>query len=205
MDASVRQILDPRVLTSAYAQMPGIVPTPFTDTWFVNAENIDGDTVRMFYDPQDSEPSPANEVGAEARVITTGDAQERIFNLFYSFNKTSFQEDVLNALREPDSPLLDTKGRKEVARVMNKFVNRQKRFKELVIARALTQGVVYLNAKGQILESSSGAVKTCDFQIASTHQGNLDGLMSGLFSAADTPISDIIEAIDDAAASANVK
>lgn len=204
MDGSIRQILDPRVLTASYAQMPGTVPTPLSDFWFVNPEDIDGDTFRSMYDPADVTPAPGNLVGSEARVITMGNAREKVFNMFFTFNKTSFGEETLNALREPDAYTLQNKGRTEVTRVMNKFVNRQRRFKELVLAKILTQGAVYMNAAGVILESSSGAESSATFEVDATHQGNLDGLLTGLFNVAGTDIPSILESIDDAAATANV-
>ena len=204
MDASIRQILDPRVLTSAYSQRPALRPTPLTDAFFVNPEPIDGDTFRLLYDPADSEPAPANFPGAEARTVTTGDAQERVLNLFLTFNKTQFTEDVLNALREPDSFTLQQKGRREIQRVMDKFSERQRRFKELVIAKALATGAVHLNAQGQVLETAVGAAMSAGFDVASTHQGNLDGLLSDLFSDPAADIPAMLEALDDAAESENV-
>lgn len=204
MDGSIRQILDPRVLTASYEQMPGSVPTPLSDYWFTNPENIDGDTFRSMYDPADITPAPGNLVGSEARVITMGNASEKVFNMFFTFNKTRFGEDSLNALREPDSYTLQNKGKSEVTRIMNKFVNRQRRFKELVLAKILTAGAVYMNEAGTILESSSGATVSATFQVAATHQGSLNSLITAMFSLPGTDIPTILETIDDAAAAANV-
>lgn len=203
-DAGIRAILDPGYLTSQYVQRSPDFPTPLADAFFVNPENVPGSEYDLFFDPADSDVAPANQVGSEARVLTLGDAQERKAAMFYVFNKIPFGEDVLNALREPDSYTLQNKGRVEVGRRMTKFVNRHRRFKELVIAKSLVDGVVYLNKAGDVLESSSGAVYTCDLGVAATHKGTLDSLITAMFSAATTDIPSILESIDDAAESANV-
>jgi len=156
------------------------------------------------YDPADSKPAPGNVPGASARVITLGAARERIFNMFCVFNATDFDANVLKALREPESYQLQSMGRTEVTRVMNKFKNRHRLFKELVLAKVLTKGVVYMDNAGTILESSSGATTTCEFEVAAGHKDSLGGLITGMFSTAGTDIAAIIESIDDAAASANV-
>lgn len=209
MDASVRQILDPRILTAAYAQLPGNVLTPLSDAFYVGTgggaiEEIDDDSFRSMYDSADITPAPGNLPGSEARVLSFGDAKERIFTMFYSFNSINFPEEVMKALREPDSYQLQNMGRTEINRIMLKFRNRQKRFRELVIAKCLTQGKVYMNAAGVVLESSSGAVTTSDFQLPAGNLGNLGGLMTSLFSTATTDIPSILESIDDQATSNSV-
>jgi hypothetical protein len=204
MDGSVRQILDPRLLTASYQQIPGDVPTPFTDAFYRDPEEIDDDSFRSMYDPADVAASPGNVPGAEARIITVGSAQERVFNLFYSFNKTVFEESVMRALREPGSYTLQRMGRTEIARIMGKFRNRQIRFKELVISKILTQGAVWMNNLGVVLDSSSGAVQTADFQLPANNKGNLGGLITGLFSTAATDIPAILESVVDQARTNNV-
>lgn len=204
MDASIRQILDPRILTASYQQMPVMVPTPLTDALFVNPEQVEDDSFRTLYDPADSTPAPGNQVGSEARVIALGNAKEKIFNMIFSFNKTMFGESVFRALREPDSYTLQNMGRTEVNRVARKFANRQRQFKEVVLSKILTTGKLYMDPAGRILENSTGAAVSADFEVASSHQGDLGGLISGLFSVPGTDIPAIIEDIDDAAAQAHV-
>ena len=204
MDSSIRKILDPRLLTAAYQQLGTTVETSFTDTFFVNPEPVDDDQVRAMYDPADMAAAPGNNPGAEARLITVGAAQERVYNLFYSFNRTSLNEDVMRALREPGSYTLQRKGAAEVARIMRKFRDRQTRFKELVISKVITKGAVYMDGLGRVLESSSGAVASADFQVPGNNQGNLGGLITGLFSTAGTDIPAILESIVQQARTNNV-
>ncbi|MCY2966293.1 MAG: major capsid protein [Planctomycetota bacterium] len=204
MDGTVRQILDPRLLTASYQQLPGDVATPFTDVFYHDPEEVDDNTVRSMYDPADMAAAPGNQPGAEARVVTIGNASERVFNLFYSFNRTRLPEDIMKAIREPASYQLQKKGATEIGRVLAKFRARQIRFKELVIAKILTKGVVYMNALGQVLESSTGAAQTADFQVPAANQGNAGGLVTGLFSTVGTDIPAILESIVDQALTNNV-
>lgn len=204
MDESIRELLDPDILTEAYVQRADDAPTPLTDAFFVNPEALEDESFRMFYDPADTTPAPMNISGAEAHAITVGSAVERLGTLFTIFNKTPFRGSVLTALREPDSRTLQNLGRSEVNRVYGKFVGRHRTAKELVISKILTAGVVYLNARGEVLESSSGAVQTCDFGVAATHKTNLNGLISALWSTATTDIQTQLENIVDAARQAQV-
>ena len=204
MDGSIRQILDPRILTASYRQMPAMLPTPLTDALFVDPEQIDDDSFRMLYDPADSTPAPGNLPGSEARVIALGDAREKVFNMICSFNKTVLGEAVFRALREPDSYALQQMGRSEVNRIARKFANRQRQFKEVAIAKILTTGKLYMDPAGRILESAGGASVAADFEVAASHQGDLAGLIPSLFSDPGTDIPEVIESIDDAAAQAHV-
>lgn len=204
MDQSVRKILDPRLLTASYQQLAPEAETVFTNTFFLNPENVDDDQVRSMYDPADMAAAPGNNPGAEARLITVGAAQERVFNLFYSFNRTQLPVEVMQALREPGSYTLQRKGATEVARIMTKFRNRQIRFKELAISKIVTQGAVHMDGAGRILDSSSGAVTSASFQVPAANQGNLGGLITGLFSTAATDIPAILESIVQQARTNNV-
>jgi hypothetical protein len=200
----MKQLLDPRVMTSAYQQAPANVPTPLTDVFFTNPEPIDDEQFIGFYDPADRKPAPANKVGAQARIIAVGKGKNRVFNMVYSFNQTTFEMDVYKALRNPDSEELQNRGRREIARVMAKFQNRQTLFKEVWLAKVLTQGVVYLNGAGEILESSSGAVDTADFEMPANNKGNLNGLIADLWSVAGADIPSQLENVVDVSASAHV-
>lgn len=205
MDGSVRQILDPRILSASYQQLPPQSPTPLTDAFFRDPEPIDDDSFRSMYDPYDSTPAPGNISGAEARTISLGDAEERLFTMILTFNKMKVPSTVLQALREPDSYTLQNMGRTEVRRVMNKFDNRHRLFKEVSISKIITTGKLYMDAGGNILESSSGAATSCEFDVPSSNQGNLGGMISAKFDIAGTDIPSILEDIADEAATQNVQ
>ena len=82
MDESIRQILDPQVLTAAYSQRPNMRPTVLTDFFYTNPEPIDGDSYELFFDPAENKPAPFNQRGAEARILQASPAEQRFATLF---------------------------------------------------------------------------------------------------------------------------
>ena len=200
-DISVKKHLNPHVMREAYSQVAIDKPTPFTDTFFNAPENVEDDEFTFFYDPADEVPAPVNVPGGEARVVTVGASVERKMTCFTVFNVQEFKSDVMKALRDPSSFELQNMGRKEIARLTAKFAGRHRLIKEVIIAKALADGVVYFNAKGQILESSSGAEITADFEVPANNQGTANGLNPDLWSETDTDIPAVLEAISEQAAS----
>lgn len=205
MDGSIRQILDPRILGASYSQTSISDATPFVDAfWQGNIEAIQDETYRSLYDPADTVPAKSNIPGAEAKRIAVGAALERTFNAFYTFNEIALPGNVLTALRNPNVYELQVKGREEVTRIMNKFRRRHLRFKDVVLAKLLTTGKVYLGSDGQILESSSGAVQTVDAGVPSGNQGSVGGIVGAYWSTAGTNIFSQLDQIRDLAASLTV-
>lgn len=201
MDASVRELLDPHVMREAYSQVANDKPTPLTDTFFANPENVDDDEFTFFYDPADEVPAPLNVPGGEAKVVTVGSAKERQMTCFTIFNVQEFKSEVYKALRDPNSTELQNMGRTEIGRLAKKFAARHRLTKELIIAKALADGVVYINGDGMVLESSSGAKVTCDFEVPANNKGTANGLNPALWSVESTDIAAVLEAISEQAAS----
>lgn len=199
MPAQIREILDPRVMRASYQQVATDRPTPLTDTFFSGPDTVDDNEFRFFYDPADNTPAPLNRHGAQARELAIGTGKERFMSLFSVFNSIVFPMHLYTALREPDSPSLQQKGRTEVARINKKFAARHRLLKELIIAKSLATGVVYADANGKVLETSSGADIAADLGVPANNQGNLNGLITALFSAEDTDIPSILESIVDQA------
>jgi hypothetical protein len=189
MDGSVRQILDPRVLAKSYEQTSVSIATPFSDAfWGGEVESISDDTYKSMYDPTDVKPAQGNVAGAPARPIQVGASRERTFNSYYSFNEMNAPGDVLLALREPDSYAIQEKGVTELRRLLRKFRKRHVMFKEVVLRNLIVKGVVYFDAVGNILDSSSGAVITVTTDVPAGNQGNIGGIISALWSVAGTDI-----------------
>jgi hypothetical protein len=202
---SFKTLLDPRILTASYAQRDGARAYLLTDFFFTNPRNIEGHEFELIYYPAMMEPAPGNVPGGEARVLTPGGGTTRKAALFTNFNKILLPGEALNALREPDSLTLQQQGATTVSRIYDDFAERHNLFKEVVIAKTLTAGVVYLNAEGQVLESSTGATITADFGVPAAHKGNLGGIIADLWSTASTKIADHIDAIRDQAEAENVE
>lgn len=200
------ELLNPHVLTDSYkARRTNGGAYPLTETYYTNPKDVDDDEFDMVYFPEAREPAPGNVSGGEARVLTPGAGTKRKAAVFPQFNKLQLPGDALLALREPNSLALQKKGATSVGMIFDDFGTRHSIYKELVLAKTLTGGVVYANNAGQILESSSGATVTADFGVSSTHKTNLGGIIDKLWSDPTADIPSHIEAIKDAAESASVE
>lgn len=200
-----RTLLRPQILGPAYSTQNLPISFPFTETFFVNPIDIDGDEYELIYEPEENAPVPANAPGAEARILPLGGLEKNRASLFFTYNKIVFPEIVLNAITEPGSMTLQNMARTEIMRQLARFKKRHAIFMELVIAKIITAGVVHIrNADGAIVEAGGNGITSCTMRVDASHQGNIGGLVSALFSVAGTDIAAIIEAIKDAARSANV-
>jgi hypothetical protein len=198
MDGSIRELLDPRVLTQAYRQVPPPESDDlaFSRAFFVNPERVDAATYRGLYEHADLKAAPTNEIGAEAQILSVGQDTERVYTLVNSFNKIKYPMDVLTALREEGSYSVQKRGATEVGKIQRKFARRNQRLRNLWIAKGLVTGTIYINKEGEILESSSGAVKTCSLEPNSDQSGTCGGLVSsGSFPTASTDIPAVLQSI----------
>jgi hypothetical protein len=205
MDGSIRELLDPRVLAQAYEQTSVSDATPFADAfWAGQIDVCPDDTYTSLYRSADVKPMAMNAPGSEARTVVLGATKPQVFSAFYSFNRTMQRGAIYDALREPDSYSLQDKGRNELTRLLRLQRSRQRKLKNLVIAKALTAGTIYVNAAGEVLENSTGAVQSIDLQVPSGNKTNIGGVISALWSAAGTDVFTQMDQIRDVASSNTV-
>ena len=211
--ATMQQLLDPRELIPHYMALPSILEYYFTKTFGGGGINVDSDSVRMISVSASMTPGQGNVRNGKARLIKPKGASEKFFSMFRYFTEMPLEADALRALREFDSPTMQQKGRQIVELAQQESKTQADLFKEVVIANILTYGRVNLDAEGNILvptvDATTGVITdhastviSADFGVADTHRGNLDGLVTGLFSTAATKIPDILESIVVAAADA---
>lgn len=205
MDGSIRELLDPKVLAKAYEQTSVSDATPFADAfWTGTIESVQDDTYTSLYRSADVKPMALSAPGAEARTVSLGAAKPQTFSAFYSFNRTMQRGAIFDALREPDSYSLQDKGRNELARLLRLQRSRQRKLKNLVIAKALTAGIVYVNQSGEVLEGSTGAVQSIDLQVPSGNKTDIGGVISANWSTAGTDVFRQMDQIRDVASSNTV-
>ncbi len=204
-DKTLEQLLDPDVLTERYVQLGQGHNFPLTQAFFANPRQVRSSEFSFLYYPAMSEPAPMNVRGGAAHVLTAGGATRKFASCYHLFNKIPVDGDAVVAIRNPDNRELQSRGIESVSQVFDDFGLRHQIAKELILAKSLTAGVVYLNPAGAVLESSSGASVTVDLNVAATHKGNLDGKISALWSEASTKIAGQLETIVRAAVRANVE
>jgi hypothetical protein len=146
-----------------------------------------------------SEPAPLNTRGAEARLMSTAGGKKIRMHLFHSFNQVSLQGDALRALRNPNDESIQQKGEFAVTRVAEEFAERHRLQKEAVLAHTLTYHNVYFGQDGKLLvpsvHATTGAVTaptnpvvSANWEIPNTHRGDLNGIISAVWTTSSTNI-----------------
>ena len=205
---SVKTLLDYRSLKAMYEseKASSSIPTPFTEMFFVNPTDEETDDFTMIVDNVEQRPAPLNNKGGKARVLDKSGAKERRGVLFHVFNVLPFGAELLDAIREPDSQVIDRKSTREARRQLAKFARRHAILKEVVLSKIITDGVVYYDVANGVVKESSGDADSVaiDFGVAASHKGNLDGMVSGQVSSASFGLHKLIEDIKLKAEEENV-
>ena len=205
---SVKTLLDYRSLKAMYEseKTNASIPTPFTDTFFTNPTSEETDDFTMIVDSVEQRPAPLNNKGGKARVLDKSGASERRGVLFNSFNVMPFGAELIDAIREPDSPTIDRKATREVRRQLSKFAFRHVIQKEVVISKIITDGIVYYDVATGVIKEASGDSDSIpiDFGVSANHKGTLNGLVSGYISTASFELHELIEDIKEQAEAENV-
>lgn len=197
-DKTLELLLDPDVLTERYSQEYNAVDFPFTAAFWTGTPRQErADEFSYLYYPAMSEPAPMNVRGGVARELTPGTASKRFGSCYTIFNKIPVDGDALTALRNPDNRELQAKGIDSVTRVFEEFGLRQKITKELVIAKSLSAGTVYIGQAGTVLEDSSGAVMAVSLGIPANNLTTLNGIIpaNAKWSVSTTKIGDQLDAL----------
>lgn len=202
---SFEQLLDVREFTATYRGADTLQSYPFTNTFWKNPRNVESDSVEMISISGVTSPAPGNVRDGVAKVITPRGASKKQATLFRIFNEITAPGDALKALREPESPALQDKGRMVVQLANEEILTRNRMFKEVCFSQILTVGRVNLDQNGNplapsahattgVITNASGTAIAADFGIADTHRGNCNGIMAAAWSTAGTKISDQLEA-----------
>ena len=139
-----------------------------------SVERFDTDSVEWIYLSQVKTAAPLNKRGASARVLQPTGTQSRKITMCHVFNEMRLGMDSLRALREPDNWTLQRLGRTEVTKQIKDFATKHAVMKQVFLSKAFTDGVVYVDDDGNILESSSGAELTIDLGVSSTHKSQIN-------------------------------
>lgn len=172
----VAEVLNPRFIQSYYEEIASIKASedPFLSYWdSVPAEDQQGDQFEIVYYPTSKKPSRINKRGGQAIDVDLEGVKKYHAAPIHVFNRLPFAMDSYQWIREPDSEMLQNKGQRELDRQMREAVEKVQTLKKVCIAKALVDGVLYFDAAGNILESSSGAAITLDLQVDATHKSQL--------------------------------
>jgi hypothetical protein len=173
----LREVLDYRFLTTVYEEWgrENITPDPLFDYYVGNreAERFPTDLVEWVVISAIRTPAPLNLRDNPARMIAPTGKSERRSVMIHMFNQIQFGMGVLQMLREPDNWALQNKGLTEIRQQMQDLTTKQALTKRVVLATLLTGGVVYIDAGGNILQSSTNALWSISAGIPAANAGQL--------------------------------
>lgn len=202
-------------MSASYRAAPTMVGTPMLDNFFTDTTSTVADEVNLYVLTRSNQPNPANTRGSmPTRQVGPG-ASKKQYSLFHSFNEVTMDANSLRFLRSND-PAIQSIGREWVAATVEEAGRRQKLLREVIIGQIMTYGRVNLDINfnpviptvhattGVITDNASTTV-SADFQVADTHRGNCNSLVSGAWDTVTTDIFSELEAIRDAAIKAGAE
>jgi len=175
--ANLKALLHHETLLEAYQEAAAEVGKPLFDKFYRNPRPARTDDASLLVTPAQNKAAPFNTRGAPARVLSLQGKSKRQGAMFHTFNELQMSTQVFQGLREPSSEVINEIASGEIRDQLDQFVRRHEIQKNLAMAKFLVTGEVIVDTNGEIVESNSGDDVTLDFEIASTHQGQLNGLI----------------------------
>lgn len=215
MADSIQTMLDTRELTASYRSAPTLAGTPMTDTFFTGVTGTTGDEVKIPVVGISNTPAPANTRGSGPRRHAGPGASIKQFALYHSFNEHAIDANAIRFLRSSD-PAIQNMGKEVIAALIDDAGRRQKLFREVVIGSIMTYGRVNIGSDGAVLlptvhattgviTDNASAMVSADYQVADTHRGRCNSLLSGAWDTITTDIPQELSIIRDAALKAGAE
>ncbi len=151
------------------AGIPDVLPPGFAST----TEDLLGDSGRYVSTLGTRQTAKFVEYGAPALDRKLEDIGDRSVKLFHSYEQINLKPLVLQQLRNYENYDVQRMGMQEVARQTKQFVLKFDNLRKATTQMQLANGVLYVDVNGNLLPSSSGAVKTISAGItAASNQGS---------------------------------
>lgn len=148
------------------------------------------------------DPAPLNARGNPARVLTPTGKEKRRLTMYNSFDAIRLGMDSLQMIRHPEQWSLQQKGKEEIEQQFEDFGTRHAVTKRLIVSKTLSSQFVYIDAAGDILEDSTGAVAGAATGIPSSNLSQIAKTSFGMGSgniidkAWDDPTAKILDHLD---------
>lgn len=201
---SVEELLGYKVWTPIYEEYGRLAsPCPLYDFYNTGpVENWDTDTIHFVYLSRIRQAAPLNFRNQPARKVQPTGMSKRELTMLRMFNSLSLGVGTLQFLKEPDSQILQRKGLTTIRQQVQDFATKDANTKRLFLAKSLSDGIVYVNSEGEILESSSGSAYSIDHGVPATNTGQVDlsnfgGSGNAIATAWDNPAAKILTQLDN--------
>jgi hypothetical protein len=122
------------------------------------------------------------------------DVSVKNVTLMNSAENIQLKQTDFMALRNYDDPNVQELGAKEVARQVTEFKSRFENLRVSAVASIFSKGKIWFNKDGELLNSSSGAFTTIDYEVPTENTGTLDSILTD-WSTASTDIIGQIAAV----------
>jgi hypothetical protein len=173
----LQELLSYRVLTDVYQEWgrQNATPNPLYDYYVrgTPARQFPADLVEYVVVSAIRQAAPLNLRDNPARMLQPTGKQVRRMVMMRMFNQIQLGMGALQMLREPDNWWLQQKGMTEVNQQLEDLATKQAITKQLVLGKLMTAGTVYVDANGNIQETSTNALWSLSAGIPAANTGQL--------------------------------
>jgi hypothetical protein len=193
---SMYQILSSKNLTGLITSVQGGVPTDILpEAFFSLKEGTTGDYATWHVKQNTRQVARRAEYGAAAPERDNLGLQELPVKLLHAVEKKTYSPTTIMNLMKPGTMQADKMGRAEVARQSEEFARLFLNLRAASVYSFMRSGIIYFDASGNLLPSSTGATFSMDLGVPAGNKGNFGGIFSANWSVATTPIAAQIEAL----------
>lgn len=186
---------------------------PLPDEWFRSSQKVEGNTGKYVKVDGTRETARLVQYGSASRGRVLSGISEVPVNLMHTFEHQAHGPSLLAKLMPGTGEAINgtpsssqKMGMFELKRQTELFKQRFENLRTAAVMMALSRGILYFDVNGNLLNTSSGAVVSVDFQVPAGHKAQLDWAGSGAiigasWATAGTDILTDMEQIHEAAES----
>ncbi len=176
MSKSLQEILGYLTLTGTI-QATTPVPNPFPPALFKETKKCIGPKGRYTRVTAERRPSRLSKYGAASREADLRDVGEVDAKLLHTIEGQPLDPLIMTQLRSKNAYEQDI-AIDEVKRQVMEFKRKFDVLEIIAVAQVLRNGILYWDAKGNILPTSAGAKESHDFQLNADNKNQLNGIIT---------------------------
>ena len=190
MAKSIEQILGWIELTGEIKKTTSGIPNPLPKQFFTTTKPTDGDKGVYTTTTGQRKVARSARYGAPPPLRELMPVGEKPVKLIHNIEEQEIDPRVMKHLRAKDAFTRDM-GQSEVTRQISEF---KQLFMNAQVAAVVsmfsltTANKIHYDSNGYMLPTSSGAAESVDFQIAATHQNQLNSIIAASWATATTDI-----------------
>lgn len=201
MSVNLQALLGLPNLTALIQEVAGGVPQLLPPSLFTLTRPVEGDSATYYKHSMTRQTASLTDYGGTARNRGHAGMTEVPIKLMHSLEVIRHKPHTLLNLLDTASPSnfgRQQMGMQEIARQTANFAMRFTNLRRAAVYSIFRDGKIYFDGDGNLLSSSSGAVRTVDFSVPAGNQNQLNALGEGNIIAASwaTSSTDIVGQID---------